>query len=241
MHRVDKSELRDVDVHALPDILSISLWVLEYLSDENKNTFGAAEVANYMIDDLGIRTSRQAVYAALKTATAKKFTHKDKRGFKIMKLGQDEIRKQNQEEKVIFIEPGKPFKAGMKVEAILTSTNGVLKISDPYVDVKTLDVLHRCAGITKKIKLLTSQVNKETSFSNEVKKLVIEGVDIEVRKMTRGILHDRYFMDDTNFWLSGNSLNSLGKKESFIVLLGEDVRSSMHKNFDSRWQSAVQI
>lgn len=40
-------------------------------------------------------------------------------------------------------------------------------------------------------------------------------------------LHDRYIMDDSHFWFSDNSLNFLGNKESFIVSLGEDIRSSM--------------
>ena len=115
MHRLDKEELKKIDVHTLPDVLNVTLWVIEYLSDSDKTTFGASEIANCIVTNLGIRTSRQAVHAALVKATKQKFTHREKVGFRIMKLGQDEILKQSLEKKVIFIEPGKPFQVGLSL------------------------------------------------------------------------------------------------------------------------------
>ena len=158
-----------------------------------------------------------------------------------MKLGQDELLRQIQKEKVVFIEPGKPFAAGMKLEAIFSSMKGVIRICDPFVDVKTLDVLYRSATPGLMIKLLTIQIKDSSSFKREVLKLQHEGYNIDVRTVSAGQLHDRYFIDDIHFWLSGNSLNNIGRKESFVVALNGDIRKSMLQTFDSRWQSAITI
>ena len=241
MARIDKHQLESIDIHSLPNVMSIALWVMEYLSSDSSEYFGASEIAEYMVGKLGISTSRQAVHAALTKAVSRKFCHKNSIGFGLMKLGQDELLKQMQKEKVILLEPGKPFAAGMKVESIFASMKGLIKISDPYVDIKTLDVLYRSANIGIPIRVLTCQVRDGSTINREIQKLHHEGMDIEIRKVTTGLLHDRYFIDDDNFWLSGNSLNNLGKKESFIVLLGADVRNSLNQTFDSRWQSAVSV
>jgi len=241
MVRLDKQQLEAIDIHSLPDVMSITLWVMEYLSKDSIDSFGASEIAQYIVEKLGISTSRQAVHAALKKAASKKFCHNNKSGFSLMTLGQDELLKQMQKEKVLFIEPGKPFAAGMKIENIFSSMKGSVKISDPFVDIKTLDVIYRSLNIGIPIRILTVQVKNEDAFNREVQKLHHEGLDLEVRKISSGILHDRYFIDDNQFWLSGNSLNNLGQKESFIVMLGSDIRNSMIQTFDSRWQSSIAI
>ena len=89
------------------------------------------------------------------------------------------------------------------------------------------------------IRILTSQIANEERFKRDLEKMRVEGINIEVRKIDKGILHDRYFIDDEHFWLSGNSLNNLGKKESFIVMLSDGIRQSMLQTFNSRWQSAI--
>lgn len=241
MNRLDKNELESVNVHSFPDVMSVALWVIEYLSTDTSNQFGSSEIANYMTDKLGISTSRQAVHMALTKAVSKKFCHKANKGFSIMKIGQDELLKQTQKENVVFIEPGKPFAAGMKLEEIFSSTKGIVKISDPYVDIKTLNVLYRCPTPGLVIKLLTVQIKDQVNFKHEILKLQQEGYNIEVRTISAGDLHDRYFIDDNHFWLSGNSLNNIGRKESFIVRLDGDIRKSMMQTFDSRWQSAITI
>lgn len=241
MDRIDKQKLESIDIHSLPDVMSIALWVMEYLNNDSSEYYGASKIAQYMVEELGISTSRQAVHAALVRAVSKKFCHKKNDGFGLMKLGQDELSKQMQKEKVVLLEPGKPFAAGMKVESIFSSMKGLIKISDPYVDIKTLDVLYRSANIGIPIRILTSQIKDESTIKREMQKLHHEGMDIEMRKVMAGVLHDRYFIDDNNFWLSGNSLNNLGKKESFIVMLGADMRNTLNQTFDSRWQASISI
>jgi len=238
MQRIPKKELESFDVHLLPDVRSISFWVMEYLSNEKSDRFGSTKIAKYIVDELGISTSKQAVQAALTKAAKAKLCHKEKGGFKLMKSGQDELLKQMRKGRVILLEPGKPFSAAVELGNIFSQMKGVIRISDPYIDEKTLDYF---SDSKLTIRILTSQITNVERFKRDLNKLQSEGISIEVRKISKGILHDRYFIDDKHFWLSGNSLNNLGKKESFIVMLGDDVRHSMLQTFNSRWQSAIVI
>ena len=242
MSRIPKEELEPTEVHHFPDVLSISLWVMEYLSDEKTDRFGSAEISKYIVENLGISTSRQAVQAALTKAVKGKLCHKERGKFKLMESGQYELLKQMRKDRVTLLEPGKPFSAGIELGNIFSQLSGVTCFSDPYVDQKTLEVIHKHFANRKlSIKILTSKVTNATQFKSDLEKLKVERVNIEVRKIGKGILHDRYFMDDDHFWFSGNSLNNLGNKESFIVRLDDDIRQSMLKTFNSRWQSAIII
>ena len=242
MNRIPKEELVPFDVNLLGNVLRISLWVMEFLSDENTDRFGSAEIAKYIVDNLGISTSRQAVQAALTKATKDKLCHKDSGKFKLMKSGQDELLKQMRKSRVTLLEPGKPFSAGVELGNIFSQMSGVARFTDPYVDEKTLEIIHRHFADTQlSVRILTSQITNRTRFKHDLEKMKVEGMNIEVRKTDKGVLHDRYFMDDKHFWLSGNSLNHLGKKESFIVMLSDDIRQSMLRTFNSRWQSAITI
>lgn len=242
MNRIPKKELESFNVHFLPDVLSISLWVIEYLSDKKADRFGSTEIAKYIVDNLGISTSKQAVQAALMKATKEKFCHKENGGFKIMKSGQEELLKQMKKGRATLLEPGKPFSAGVELGNIFSQMVGVVRFSDPYVDDKTLDIIYKHFSDTKpSIRILTSQITNEARFKRDLEKMKVEGINIEVRKINKGVLHDRYFIDDKHFWLSGNSLNNLGKKESFIVMLSDGIRQSMLQTFNSRWQSAITV
>lgn len=242
MERLNKKDMEAIDRHQLPNVLQRSLWVMEYLSSEKKDRFGASEIAYYIVNTLGISTSKQAVHYALKKAASDKLCHKNENGFKLMKSGQNEIFNHINSEKVLFLEPGKPYSAGIEVGSVLSQMSGIVKISDPYIDEKTLDIMFKNFGEKAlPIKLLTSQINSENRFKRELKKLQIEGLDIQVRKYSKNVLHDRYFLDNQAFWLSGNSLNNLGKKESFIVKLGDDIHQTMMQIFDSRWQISAPL
>ena len=242
MDKITKEDLKSFNVYDLPNMLTISLWVMEYLSNDNTDRFGAAEISKYIVENLGISTSRQAVQAALTQAVKGKLCHKESGKFKLMKSGQHELLNQMRKGRVTLLKPGKPFSAGVELGQILSQMSGVARFSDPYVDIKTLDAIYQhFAGTEISVRVLTSQIKDETRFKRDLEKIKVEGIDIEIRKIDSGILHDRYFMDDQHFWLSGNSLNNLGNKESFIVMLDDDIRQSMLQTFNSRWQAAITI
>lgn len=242
--RIAKKELESFNVHLFPDVLSTSLWIMEYLSDDTTKSFGPTEIARCAVDSLGISMTKQAVHLALTKATKKKFCHKEKNGFKLMRTGQEELLKQMRRDRITLLEPGKPFSAGVELGNLFSQVTGKeLKINDPYVDEKTLDVIHKHFSDKKiSIKILTSKVNNEKRFKSSLTKIKIEGINIEVNKIRKGIIHDRYFIDDKHFWLCGNSLNNLGNKESFIVMLDDNaIYQSMLQTFNSRWQSATTV
>lgn len=242
MNRIAKKELESFDVHLFPNIWGVSLWVMEYLSDESTDRFGSTEIAKYIVDNLGISTSKQSVQAALTKATKNKLCHKASSGFKLMKSGQDELLKQMQKGRVILLGPSRPFSASVELGNIFSQMSGVVRFSDPYVDDKTLDIIHKYfAKIKLSVKILTSQIANQKRFKRDLEKMNTEGISVEVRKIDKGILHDRYFIDDKHFWLSGNSLNNLGNKESFIVMLSDGIRQSILQTFNSRWQSAIVV
>ena len=241
--RIPKEELESFDVYLSTDALVNSLWIIEYLSGETDKYFSPTEIAKYAVEELGVKMSRQSVLAALARGERKKFCHRGKNGFKLMRKGQEELLTQmKKENKVILLESGKPFSAETELANIFSQLSGKeIKINDPYVNEKTLGVIYkhfRNAGIS--VKILTSKVNDETAFKDSLEKINFEGINTEVRKINKGIIHDRYFIDEKHFWLCGNSLNNLGRKESLIVMLNsKEIHLNMLQTFNSRWQSAV--
>lgn len=67
------------------------------------------------------------------------------------------------------------------------------------------------------------------------------GVELEVRKALAGVLHDRYAIDDSGMLMFGTSLNGLGLKQSFVVTLGEDLRSAALAAFEATWDTATPL
>lgn len=232
----------EIDIYSLPTLQLKVCWVIDSLSDENKDRFTSSEIANFLVEAKGINTSRQAVNASL--TRHKELFHKGKNGFKLMKNGTEELEKHSARKKVIVIESGKPFTAkNVDLSNIFKQLKSTIKICDPYADLNTLDVIFNSIEKDTNVLLLTSKIVEKVqgSFKRQISDLDNEGYKVEVRVYTSSHLHDRYIMDDSNFWLSGNSLNFLGNKESFIVSLGEDIRSSMSEVFNRRWKIAQQV
>lgn len=232
----------EIDVYSLSALELKACWVIDNLSNENKDRFTSSEIANFLVETKGINTSRQAINASL--TRHKALFHRDKRGFKLMKSGVEELEKHSIRRKVVMIESGKPFTAkNVDLSEIFKQLKSKIKICDPYADLSTLDVIFNSIEKDTTVLLLTSKIVEKVqgSFKRQISDLQNEGYKFEVRVYTSSHLHDRYIMDDSNFWLSGNSLNFLGNKESFIVSLGEDIRSSMSEVFNRRWKIAQPI
>ena len=79
-------------------------------------------------------------------------------------------------------------------------------------------------------------IGKRTAFKRDVGAFNKEhGGILDVRVATRKFLHDRYVIYDDGMLLFGASLNGLGLKQSFVVSLGEDLRSTALRAFDTVW------
>jgi hypothetical protein len=232
-----------LDVHSLKKVKLKALWVLDHRSTEGNDRFTISEIVKYLVEICGVNTSWQAVWSALKQAGS--MVHKNNNGFKIMKSGIDRLKEELPcDNTVVFIESGKPFSAThIKLSEILANLSGEVLVCDPYFDVKTIDLIFSNFNKATPIRLLTQDVKDKPSgtLSRELVDLRKEGFQIEVRIYSGSELHDRYIMDGNSFWLSGNSLNGLGNKESFIVRLGDDVRQGMTAVFNNRWKTSNPI
>ncbi len=159
-----------------------------------------------------------------------------------MQAGKDELKKHFVKNEVVFVNANIPFSAkNFTVKRILGDNYGELAICDPYFDQNTLDVIFKNFRKKIPIRVLTQKIiDKPVGIvKRQLKDLQQEGFNIEVRIYGNSTLHDRYIINEKYFWFSGNSLNYLGTKESFLILLGEDTRQSMLAMFNSRWKSAT--
>jgi hypothetical protein len=232
-----------IDVYCLGELCHKVYWAFDQLENDTKDRFKPSDVANFLIEEKGIKTSVQSVRNILKRK--KGIFHSKGGSFKMMEKGRQNLLETTNREKIIFIDANKPFSAKRDetLRALVSSLRKEVKICDPYVDLNTLDFIFHNFNKKVPIKLLTAHVTDKPkgSFERQLEEINQEGFQVEVRVYQNSTLHDRYIMDDRNFWLSGNSLNYLGKKESFIVALGSDIRQSMVAVFNSRWKSSLAI
>src|SRR3989344_730979 len=131
-----------LDVHTFGDLQLQTLWALEKLSSDTQDRFSGTDIANHLIETCGVSTSRQAVRYALEKE--KSVAHKNKSGYKLMEPGRKKLLEQTQNDKVIFIEANKPFSAkNIALKDIFSALRGTISISDPYLDVNTLDLIFK--------------------------------------------------------------------------------------------------
>ncbi|HKV72692.1 MAG TPA: hypothetical protein VJN62_15680 [Gemmatimonadales bacterium] len=158
--------------------------------------------------------------------------------YKILAAGESRVRAGR--DQVIVLDPERAVEGVQSVHAILSGLKGAIRICDPYVDPTTIE---HVTAIDKAvpIKLLTVTVNDAARFKRLLSAARTEGRSIEVRVAANGKLHDRYLIDDTRMVLSGTSINGLGKKRSFMVDLGADIRGEILAVFDRLWSSATAV
>jgi hypothetical protein len=191
----------DLDPHSLSSNKLIAFWAIDQLTDERDDRFKCGRITKFLIEEVGINVSRQAINYALNSD--KKATHKNGNGYKLMQPAKDQLNLLLPDvDQVIMISPGKPFSTKHVIlKPIFESLNGTICISDPFVDVKTLDLIHRNIGLDKSIQLLTAKITDKPvgSFERYLSDLRKEGMQIEVAIYSKSELHDRYFFDDSIF------------------------------------------
>ena len=139
---------------------------------------------------------------------------------------------------ITLVEPERALNAVRTTHSILGALKGEVRLCDPYFDHVSIEHL---STVPLKVPLFVLTVN--IYEQSRVKRLLAaaktEGRSIEVRVLPPGTLHDRYLIDHADFLILGTSLNSLGKKQSFLVRGGEDMRMSMLATFSTNWVKAT--
>jgi hypothetical protein len=137
-----------------------------------------------------------------------------------------------------YVDPERALTEIRRMEEILATLKGDIKICDPYLENKTIDFLAECRS-SSSIKLLTSNVLKESKLRRDLAAYDKEHASkIEIRISPNGVLHDRYIIHQEGMLLLGTSLNGFAKKQSFLVSLGPDIRDAMEAAFNRMWGSS---
>ncbi len=232
----------NIDPHLLSTSKDKVLWAIDSMTTNANDRFTAAQITEFLVEKVNLNIARQTVWSAAEKL--KKLLHKNGKGHKLMAAGQKELEKLvNRTDDTIVIHANKPFSARHVVLSdIFTKMTQTVCICDPYVDVRTLELVYNYLKHVS-VKILTSNIKDKPSgsFAASLNDLRKEGYNIEVGHYTNSTLHDRYMFDDQVFWLSGNSLNGIGAKESFLVQLGVDIHQSMRETFDRRWKVANKV
>lgn len=236
---------KNINPDTLPSILKV-FWALDYLESEDNDRFSVKEITDCIVEKGETDISRQLVQINLNKSKGN--VNKNTKGYKLMDKGKNELTKFDAEREklknmeTILIEPGKPFTTKHEIiKDILKDQVGEIRICDPYVDFATLSFVHQNFSNKNPIKILTTTINDKPqgTIAQGLKDLKTEGFNIEIRIYTSSILHDRYIIDDKHLWVSGNSFNGIGTKESFISKMSEDFRQSMLSTYNSRFKSAT--
>ena len=238
---------RGADTTDLPAVASLSdrervLWVLAAGKEKLGRTWlTPGQIALILRDVYGFHISWQKVQAIIngERGTIARARKDGARRYQIMQPGLDDLRARGPD--VLFIEPDKALTGLRSAEAVMRSLTGTLRFCDPYVESLSLDLLAEATAATD-IRLLTVNVNRPQVFARDLAAFRKEhGNKIEVRQAARGTLHDRYAVDDARLLLFGTSLNGLGKKQSFIVEVGQDLRGTVLAAFDAIWNASTPV
>jgi len=227
------------DVHLLVEDLDVVLWILLVANERlSVQSMTAAEIAE--VSTLGLRRSmtRQRVAGLLSAAKAivAREQGSSPAQFVLMRSGADRIRGRRGD--VVVIEPDAAFTGLLRLDEILSAVTGEVLLCDPYIDDKTLVAL-TSVPTTVRIKLLSLNVSDPTQFRRKLHAYDKQYGNLEIRVSPVADLHDRYLIDARRMLMIGQSLNGIGKKQTFIVAVGEDLRNSMEATFWKRWNSSV--
>lgn len=228
----------EIDPHLLSNLDTKAYWALDALTTDIKDRFSSAEISEYLVENAEISVSRQAIDSTL--GKTKGTTNKNKFGYKLMKEGRNQLLQSLNSDGTVLIEAGKPFSAKKKLREIFDNSLKTVDICDPYLDLNSLDVIFKTFHKNSGIRILTAKIidKPSGSFNRHLEELIKEGYKIEVRVYKNSELHDRYIIADDTLWFSGNSLNYLGVKESFMFKAGDDTRQTMLATFNGRWKIA---
>jgi hypothetical protein len=220
------------------------LWLLYVARHKlNLDLLAPGDISAVLRDVFRIDISRQRVGAILdaesKTPTVARRVKKGRRLFQVMQPGMDEIAVSSPT--VVFIHPAQALTQYRKVEAILSQLEGDLRLCDPYIDRRSLDVIGNCTK-ARSINLLSANIKNVNALKGDLKVFAKQnGAILEVRTAPPALLHDRYVIHDSGMLLIGTSLNGLGLKQSFVVETGMDIRAAVLTVFDAAWKVAIAI
>jgi hypothetical protein len=234
------------DTSGLPDLLALervegqALWVLAFMKDKvGTDYLSAAEISAVLADVFELSADESAVRMALTRSGNKvhsKLFGRTKK-FTIMKPGREYLAASSSDSTII-VDPQKPHRAIVQISELLGGLSGVVRICDPYLDKKTLEVTamlpDRCD-----VRFLSTPPKDGPAFLRHLKAYRLEHPNLAIRCIPPGRIHDRYLITTQDMWLIGHSLNAIGSKQTLVTKLGGDVRTEIGAAFESMWAAGA--
>lgn len=135
----------------------------------------------------------------------------------------------------VFVEAGQKQKGVDAIKKIFQNEiSDYLKICDPYIDPKTLDLL-KYVPLGIDILILTKTIQNESNFSQTLNRMT-KSQNIKIRKISNK-LHARYILTQGAGWSIDHSLKNFGEKDAFLTRLESPI--DHESTFDTRWTQAV--
>ena len=205
---------------------------------ETNRWVSAAEVSRHLREAHGIDLHWRTIDATLAKDRAYAKRRKRAGRWEYVLLGAGRSLIASVDSAVTFVDPEAAVQATLKLHELLAALAGPIAVCDPYFDTTTLEHLEACPR-KQKIRVLTMNVKESGPLRRVIAAARAASYDIEVRVVGSRVLHDRYIIDDARMLILGTSLNGFGKKQSFVISAGPDVRRIVLEVFEGHWAGAA--
>jgi len=230
--------MADFDPHDYHGNLEKAIAVLA-----NRNTGAArwmtsAEISRTLREEHGIQIHWRSLGTVLHKqpdlVARRKRNHRWQ--YSALRAGTDKL--ESKEPPVVLVEPLKGVQNVVTLHDILASLRGAVSVCDPYADSATIEHLDSCSQ-SSGIRLLTHNITDSGRLRRHLAAFSKSGRALEVRRTPKASIHDRYVIDRNGMIIMGTSLNGFGKKESFLIKAGQDIRHSTLSAFNRHWSTAT--
>lgn len=230
--------MAEVDLRAFDSNVDRILAAVHNLTEGGESWPSSLTVSHYLRDKKAILLHWKTIDAELAASPGLTARRKLQGRWSYMLLDQGRDRVARAPETVSFVDPDAALQATMKLHDLLSKLVGTVGICDPYLDDATVEHLEACPK-AKPIRLLTMNVRDSGRLRRLLGAARSSSYDIEIRVVASRVLHDRYIIDDASILILGTSLNGFGKKQSFVIKAGPDIRNTVVAEFDTLWSAAT--
>jgi len=227
-----------MDARSYGDSLSRSLVGLNNLTETGETWSSGVEISWHLRSEFGLDVhwrTIDALFAKNKRLAARR-KRKGRWEYMLLDAGHDVLAGGN--EAITFIDPTASLQATLRLHDFLANLKGTIRVCDPYLDEATIEHLQACSTSIP-VKLLTMNVRDTGPLRRLVAAAKTAGYQFEIRTVAARMLHDRYIIDDATMVILGTSLNGFGKKQSFVIQAGEDIRAMVLPEFEAQWLAAT--
>jgi len=198
----------------------------------------ASQIASALLANHGLSLHWKTIQTVLSDngSFAARRKRNNKWEFTITGPGQEQV--SSGANPILFIHPTKAVRAVLTLHEFFGTLKKTLRICDPYLDVITLKHIDACTSVTS-VRLLTFHITDTPTLRLALAAFASQGKQVEVRRPTSDVLHDRYMIDESSMLILGTSLNSFGKKQCFVIKAGQDIRTVVLNNFNQLWNAAT--